>query len=60
MSPTYAQNKEHIYKYRETHPEIIKIIAKTHYENHKQQIFQKAYGKARYLTECKRFRNILI
>jgi hypothetical protein len=60
MSPTYAQNKIHIYKYRKTHPEVVKRIAKEAQQKNMPKLLQYNMGRYRYQQECKKFRNILI
>ena len=54
------QYKEYHQKWVKTNPESVQIIRKTYYELHKQEIFNRAYGKRRYLIEARIFRNILI
>lgn len=69
MSPTYAQNKEHIanyqannvehireYKitYQKKNPEIFKLARTKYYQKCKET------GYSKYLTECRIFRKILI
>ena len=53
--PSYAQNKEHIYNWREKNPDC----AKTYYELNKRKNFDKSNGRRRFLTEAKKFRFIL-
>ena len=55
MPSSYSQNKAHIYKWKESHPDY----AKSYYEENKQTNFEKSNGRRRYLTEAKRFRLIL-
>ena len=58
--PTYEQNKIHIYKYRITHPEVVKRIAKEAQKKNMPKILEYNKGRYRYQQECKKFRNILI
>ncbi len=60
MSPTYEQNKIHIYKYRITHPEVVKRIAKEAQQKNLKKLLQYNMGRYYYQQECKRFRNILL
>ena len=53
--PSYAQNREHIYNWREKNPDY----AKTYYELNKRKNFDKSNGRRRFLTEAKKFRFIL-
>ena len=53
------QYKDYHHNWVKTNVESVQIIRKTYYELHKQAIFDRAYGKKRYLTEAKIFRNIL-
>jgi len=69
MSPTYAQNKEHILnyqfnnaehireykiKYQKIHPENYKLARTKYYQKCKEN------GYSKYLLECRIFRKILI
>ena len=56
MPVSYAENKHHTYKWKESHPDY----AKSYYEENKQSNFEKSNGRRRYQTEAKRLRHILI
>jgi hypothetical protein len=53
------QYKDYHHNWVKTNTKSVQIIRKTYYELHKQEIFDRAYGKRRYLIEAKIFRNIL-
>ena len=64
MSPTYEQNKKHIYKYRETHAEAFKKYnneyCKKYDEKHREQLNKVRLGMYYYKKQCAIFRNMLL
>lgn len=56
----HGNYKEYHHNWVKNNPVSIQNIRKTYYELHKQEIFNRAYRKRRYLIEAQRFRNILI
>ena len=64
MSPTYEQNKKHIYKYRQAHMEEYKQYTKQYLIEYTKKNRDKAlkyqYNRRHFLREAKIFRNILL
>lgn len=64
MSPTYQQNKKHIYKYRETHSEAFRLYnnaySKMYNAVNRDRLNKLRLGQYHYNKQCKIFRNILI
>ena len=64
MSPTYEQNKKHIYKYRETHAEAFQkynnAYCKKYNEENRERLNKQRLGMYYYKKQCAIFRNILI
>ena len=60
MSPTYAQNKEHIYNWVKNNPELHAINSKRYYEKNKVKYIKRVEGQRRYNKERKRFLLILL
>jgi len=54
MSPTYEQNKKHIYNWIAKNPEN----ARKWYENNRRKVYDISNGLRRFKTEAKRLRNI--
>ena len=45
MSPTYAQNKEHIYNWVKNNPELHAINSKRYYEKNKVKYIKRVEGQ---------------
>jgi len=56
MTVSYEKNKKHIMNWLEKNPNY----KKEYYEKNKRRNFDLSNGRRRYLTEAKRFRNILM
>ena len=60
MSPTYAQNKEHIYNWVKKNPELHAINSKLYNEINEVKYIKRVEGQRRYNKERKRFLLILL
>jgi hypothetical protein len=64
MSPSYEQNKKHIYKYRETHAETFRAYnnayCKKYNEENRERLNKIRLGQYHYKKQCLIFRNILL
>jgi hypothetical protein len=60
MSPTYEQNKKHIYKYRESRLEEHKAYSREWNAKNKEKVNKANLGNYHYKKQCQIFRNILI
>jgi hypothetical protein len=60
MSPTYEQNKKHIYKWRNNNVEHFNEYKKKYYDDNRAKINKKSAGNYYYKKEAKLFRSILL
>lgn len=64
MSPTYEQNKSHIYAYREKHAEAFRAYnnayCKKYNAENRERLNKRRLGLYHYNKQCQIFRNILL